>query len=51
VLIDKVQTIFYDDVGRIKFGDYFTLDVTRKEVRGFKPGPYLYFWNTWIAAK
>jgi peptide/nickel transport system substrate-binding protein len=50
-LIDKVQTIFYDDVGRIKFGDYFTLDVTRKEVRGFKPGPYLYFWNTWIAGK
>jgi hypothetical protein len=25
--------------------------VTRKEVRGFKPGPYLYFWNTWIAGK
>ena len=50
-LIDKVQTIFYDDVGRIKFGDYFNLDVTRKEVRGFKPGPYLYFWNTWIAGK
>jgi peptide/nickel transport system substrate-binding protein len=50
-LIDKVQTIYYDDVGRIKFGDYFTLDVTRKEVRGFKPGPYLYFWNTWIAGK
>ena len=41
--------MFYEDVGRIKLGDYFTLDVTRKEVRGFKPGPYLYFWNTWIA--
>jgi len=51
ILIDKVQTIFYDDVGRIKFGDYFTLDVTRKEVRGFKAGPFLYFWNTWIAGK
>src|SRR6266498_2773870 len=51
VLIDKVQTIFYDDVVRIKYDDYFTLDVTRKEVRGFKPGPYLYFWNTWIAGK
>jgi hypothetical protein len=23
--------------------------LTRKEVRGFKPGPYLFFWNTWIA--
>ena len=40
---------FYEDVGRIKFGDYFELQVTRKEVRGFKPGPYLFFWNAWIA--
>jgi peptide/nickel transport system substrate-binding protein len=48
-LIEKVQALFYEDVGRIKFGDYFDLWVTRKEVRGFKPGPYLYFWNSWIA--
>jgi peptide/nickel transport system substrate-binding protein len=48
-IIEKIQAIFYEDVGRIKFGDYFTLDVTRKEVRGFKPGPYLYFWNVWLA--
>ena len=37
------------DSGRIKIGDYFDLQVTRKEVRGFKPGPYLFFWNAWIA--
>jgi len=49
VIIEKIQAIFYEDVGRIKFGDYFQLDVTRKEVRGFKPGPYLYFWNVWLA--
>ena len=48
-IIEKIQAIFYEDVGRIKIGDYFTLEVTRKEVRGFKPGPYLYFWNVWIA--
>ena len=48
-IIEKVQALFYEDVGRIKFGDYFDLWVTRKEVRGFKPGPYLYFWNSWIA--
>jgi peptide/nickel transport system substrate-binding protein len=48
-IIEKVQALFYEDVGRIKLGDYFTLDVTRKEVRGFKPGPYMYFWNSWIA--
>ena len=48
-LIEKVQALFYEDVGRIKIGDYFDLQVTRKEVRGFKPGPYLFFWNAWIA--
>ena len=48
-MIEKLQGFFYDDVGRIKFGDYFDLWVTRKKVRGFKPGPYLYFWNAWIA--
>jgi len=48
-IVEKVQALFYEDIGRIKFGDYFDLWVTRKEVRGFKPGPYLYFWNAWIA--
>jgi peptide/nickel transport system substrate-binding protein len=48
-MIEKLQALFYEDVGRIKFGDYFDLWVTRKEVHGFKPGPYLYFWNAWIA--
>ena len=48
-IIEKIQVLFYEDVGRIKFGDYFDLQVTRKEVRGFKPAPYLYFWNSWIA--
>ena len=48
-LIDRIQTIFYDDVGRIKFGDYFLLDVTRKELRGFRSTPELYFWNAWLA--
>jgi peptide/nickel transport system substrate-binding protein len=48
-LIDRIQAIFYDDVGRIKFGDYFLLDVTRKELRGFRSTPELYFWNAWLA--
>jgi peptide/nickel transport system substrate-binding protein len=47
-LIDRIQTIFHDDVGRIKFGDYFLLDVTRKELRGFRSTPELYFWNAWL---
>ena len=48
-LLERVQAIFYEDVGRIKFGDYFSLDVTRKELRGFQTTPELYFWNAWLA--
>ena len=48
-LIERIQAIFYDDVGRIKFGDYFLLDVIRKELRGFRSTPELYFWNAWLA--
>ncbi len=48
-LIDRLQAIFYEDVGRIKFGDYFLLDVVRKELRGFRSTPELFFWNAWLA--
>jgi peptide/nickel transport system substrate-binding protein len=48
-LVDRVQTIFHEDVGRIKFGDYFLLDVVRKDVRGFRSTPELHFWNAWLA--
>ena len=50
-LIDRIQAIFYDDVGRIKFGDSFSLDVARKDLRGdFRASPVLFFWNAWLAA-
>ena len=45
---EKVQQIFYEDVGRIKFGDSFSLDVTRKEVQGYRPTNELNLWNVWI---
>src|SRR5229473_3469858 len=48
-LIERVQAIFYEDVGRIKLGDYYTLQAMRKDLRGFKAGPFLYFWDAWLA--
>ena len=48
-LVDQLQTVFYEDVGRIKFGDYFLLDASRKELRGFRSTPDMFFWNTWLA--
>jgi len=47
--IERLQAVFYEDVGRIKFGDYFQFSVTRKELRGFHNAPFLYFWNAWLA--
>ena len=49
-IVERVQAIFYEDVGRIKFGDAFTFHVARKEMRGdFRTLPYLHFWNAWLA--
>ncbi len=48
-LIDRIQAIFYEDVGRIKFGDYFLLDVIRKDLRGFRSTPELFLWNVWLS--
>jgi peptide/nickel transport system substrate-binding protein len=45
---DKVQQIFYDDVGRIKFGDEFGLVAYRKELQGFRPTNEANFWNVWL---
>jgi peptide/nickel transport system substrate-binding protein len=45
---EKVQTMFYAEVPRIKIGDYFRLDARRKDVLGYEPGPYMHFWNVWL---
>jgi peptide/nickel transport system substrate-binding protein len=50
-LVERIQTIHYEDVGQVKLGDYNTLDVARRELRGeFRTAPRLYFWNSWLAA-
>jgi peptide/nickel transport system substrate-binding protein len=47
-LWERVQTLFYEDAARIRLGDYFRVDARRKELHGFRPGPYMYFWNVWL---
>ncbi|OLC15931.1 MAG: hypothetical protein AUH29_06555 [Candidatus Rokubacteria bacterium 13_1_40CM_69_27] len=36
-LWERVQQLFYEDAGRIKFGDYASLEAVRREVKGFVP--------------
>ena len=48
VLIERIQAVFYEDVGRIKMGDIFTMYGSR-DLKGFQGNPFLHFWNAWIA--
>jgi peptide/nickel transport system substrate-binding protein len=49
-LIERLQAIYYEDVGTVKLADYFTLDAARRELRGpFRTAPRMYFWNSWLA--
>jgi peptide/nickel transport system substrate-binding protein len=49
-IVDRLQTVFYEEVGSVKLGDFFTLDVARRDLRGeFRTAPRLYFWNSWLA--
>ena len=43
-LIERIQAAFYEDVGRIKMGDFFTMYATR-DLRGFQAAPFLHFWD------
>jgi peptide/nickel transport system substrate-binding protein len=46
-LIERIQAVFYGDVGRIKMGDFFVLYATR-DLKGFQGSPFLHFWNAWL---
>jgi peptide/nickel transport system substrate-binding protein len=49
-IVERLQAVFYEDVGSVKLGDYFTLDAARRELRGpFRTAPRMYFWNSWLA--
>ena len=48
-LVDRIQAVFYEDVGRVKFGDYFLLDAIRADLRGYRATPDMFFWNSWLA--
>jgi len=45
---EKVQQVFYEDVGRVKFGDDFGLVAHRRELQGFRPTNETNFWNVWL---
>jgi peptide/nickel transport system substrate-binding protein len=46
-LIERIQAVFYEDVGRIKMGDFFSLYATR-DLKGFQNAQYLHLWDVWL---
>ena len=46
-IIERIQAVFYDDVGRIKMGDIFIMYATR-DLKGFTATPFLHFWNAHV---
>jgi hypothetical protein len=46
---EKVQQLFYEDVGRIKFGDWFGFQVHGKNLRGVHHTNEQAFFNVWFA--
>jgi peptide/nickel transport system substrate-binding protein len=45
---EKVQQLFYEDVGRIKFGDFFALQVYTKNLRGVQNTNEQPLFNVWL---
>jgi peptide/nickel transport system substrate-binding protein len=48
-IIERIQSVFYEDVGRVKMGDFFTMYATTRDLKGFSGGPFLHFWDVWLA--
>ena len=48
IMWEKVQQLFYDDVGRVKFGDSFSLEAIRNHVDGWQAKGELPLWNVWL---
>ncbi|HXX39540.1 MAG TPA: ABC transporter substrate-binding protein [bacterium] len=47
----RMQKLWYEDVGSIKFGDYFVLHLYRKELQGYEGVPTHMWWNAWLATR
>jgi ABC-type transport system substrate-binding protein len=44
----KIQDYFYENAVNIKFGDFFTLRIKHKYVKGYTNMTLAFLWNTWL---
>ncbi len=50
-LWNRMQKLWYEDAGTIKFGDYFLLHLHRKELKGYVNIPTHVWWNAWLEGR
>jgi peptide/nickel transport system substrate-binding protein len=44
----RMQRLWYEDAASIKFGDFYSMDVQRRELKGFTNKPVPIWWNSWL---
>jgi peptide/nickel transport system substrate-binding protein len=47
----RMQKLWYEEAGSIKFGDYFLLHLQRKELKGYVNVPTHVWWNAWFEGR
>ena len=50
-LWQRMQRLWYEDAGTIKFGEFFGLQLLRKELKGYVSVPTQVWWNTWLEGR
>ncbi len=47
----RIQRVWYEDAGSIKFGEFFGLQLLRKELKGYVNAPTQVWWNSWLEGR
>jgi peptide/nickel transport system substrate-binding protein len=47
----RMQKLWYEDAGTIKFGDYFLLHLHRRALKGYENIPTHIWWNAWLEGR
>ncbi len=47
-LWQRMQKLWYEDAGTIKFGEFFGLQLLRKDLKGYANVPTQVWWNAWL---
>ena len=44
---NELQKFYWDELPMVKFGDFFSLNVKSKNVKGLKSSAFPFYWNVW----